>query len=120
MRRILLVLFALIAPVNPLLAPASMTDDPPAAQVNIVEPNFQLPQAWTFDPAETTVPLSTTINWTNAGAVAHTVTADDGGSFDSGNLEPQSTFSFTTTIAGTFTYHCSFHPWMTGTITVTP
>jgi plastocyanin len=67
-----------------------------------------------------TVPLGTTINWTNTGAVTHTVTVDDGASFDSGSLDPQSGFSFTATTAGTFTYHCSFHPWMTGTITVTP
>jgi plastocyanin len=29
------------------------------------------------------------------------------------------TFSFTFTKAGTFTYHCNFHPSMHGTIVVT-
>jgi plastocyanin len=65
------------------------------------------------------VPAGATITWTNAGAVAHTVTADDGVSFDSGGLDPQSTFSFTPDSPGVFAYHCAFHPWMTGSVTVT-
>lgn len=63
--------------------------------------------------------LGATVTWTNTGAVAHTVTADDVTSFDSGNLDPQATFSFTADLPGTVTYHCTFHPWMTGTLTVT-
>jgi len=31
--------------------------------------------------------------WTNAGAVAHTVTADDGNSFDSGAIDTKDAFS---------------------------
>jgi plastocyanin len=106
--------------VTPLVLQATLADDAPTAQVNIVEPNFQPPQAWAYDPAEVTVPLGTTILWTNTGAVAHTVTADDATSFDSGSLDPQSLFSLTADSVGTYTYHCGFHPWMIGTITVTP
>jgi plastocyanin len=93
--------------------------DDSGGQVNIVEPDFQPPQAWTYDPNDLTVQAGTTITWSNTGAVAHTVTADDGVSFDSGNLDPQATFSLTPTSPGTFTYHCTFHPWMTGSFTVT-
>jgi hypothetical protein len=83
--------------------------------VNIVEPPFQSPQRWTYDPNDTAVAPGTTVTWTNTGAVAHTVTADDGATFDSASLDPQATFSFTATTPGTFTYHCAFDPWMTGT-----
>ena len=50
---------------------------------------------------------------------AHTVTADDGKTFDSGSIDPNATFSFTFKSAGTFTYHCGFHTYMKGTVVVT-
>ena len=104
---------------------ASVTLEPVYAQdadqgpgINIVEPPFQPPQQWTYDPTEITVSQGATVTWTNTGAVAHTVTSDDGTSFDSGNLDAQASFSFAANAAGTYTYHCTFHPWMTGTLTV--
>jgi plastocyanin len=90
------------------------------AAINIVEPPSQPALNWTFDPNDITVPLGATVTWTNTGATGHTVTSDDdGASFDSGNVDPGATFSFTATAPGTFTYHCGFHPWMTGSLTVT-
>jgi plastocyanin len=50
----------------------------------------------------------------------HTVTADDGLSFDSGNLDAQQTFSIIAGSPGTFTYHSLYHPWMTVSVIVTP
>lgn len=52
----------------------------------------------------------------------HTVTSDDGSTFDSqakgvtGNKGDK--FQFTFTKAGTYAYHCTFHANMHGTITV--
>lgn len=94
-------------------------DDDQTSSVNIVEPDFRPAQSWTYVPGNLTVPVGIPIIWTNTGAVAHTVTADDGVSFDSGNLDPQATFSFTPDSPGTLAYHCAFHPWMTGAFTVT-
>src|SRR4051794_30997151 len=71
-----------------------------------------------FEPGTLTVPAGTTVTWTNAGSRPHTVTADDG-SFDSGRLDPGEQFSQTFDQAGTFTYHCGFHPDMQGSIVVT-
>ncbi len=93
--------------------------DDQGSQVSIVEPAFRSPQEWNYTPNDLTAVVGATITWTNAGAVAHTVTADDGASFDSGNLDPQTNFSFTPDTPGTFPYHCTFHPWMTGSFTVT-
>jgi plastocyanin len=102
-------------------APTSAPSRPPStANVNIVEPPFKPPQQWKYDPSVINIKVGTKIEWTNTGAVLHTITADDGTTFDSGNLEPKATFSFLATSPGTITYHCSFHAWMTGTIVVSP
>ena len=103
-----------------LLAPQALAAaDDNGSQVNIVEPAFRPPQEWNYTPNDLTVAVSATITWTNMGAVAHTVTADGGASFDSRNVDPQATFTFTPDAPGTFPYHCTFHPWMTGSLTVT-
>jgi plastocyanin len=69
-----------------------------------------------FAPASISVAVGTTVTWTNDDAATHTVTAA-GGTFDSGNLSRGQTFSRTFDAAGTFTYQCSIHPSMTGTVT---
>jgi len=58
------------------------------------------------------------VTWTNTGAVAHTVTADDGTSFDSGTIDPKAIFTLAPASTGTFVYHCTFHPWMKATLVV--
>lgn len=70
-----------------------------------------------FGPKDMTVPVGTTVTWTNIDAVAHTATADDG-AFNSGNLNPGQGFSFEFEKTGSFDYTCSYHPGMKGTITV--
>jgi plastocyanin len=71
-----------------------------------------------FAPLSTTVKVGTTVTWKNNDAIAHTVTSDNGTSFDSGNIAGGASFSYTTTGVGTFEYHCSIHPGMTGTLIV--
>ena len=108
------------APAAAAPAPAAAAPAPAlaASDVKIVEPAFQPPQAWTYDPAQLNVKVGQSVTWTNTGAVAHTVTADDGTSFDSGSVEPGGTFKLSPSSAGTFAYHCTFHPWMKGTLSV--
>jgi len=84
--------------------------DPNAQNVSI--------QGMAFTPATVTVSIGTKIVWTNMDTDTHTVTSDDGTSFNSGNISPQGSFNFTPTQTGTFTYHCSIHPTMTGTVQV--
>ncbi len=91
-----------------------------SAAVAVVEPPLQPPATWSYEPATVTVKLGTTVMWTNSGAVAHTVTADDGKTFDSGDIQPKAIFSFNASSVGSFTYHCAYHPWMKGTIIVQP
>jgi plastocyanin len=70
-----------------------------------------------FTLATVTISLGGTVTWTNDGPSTHTITADDG-SFDSGSLSAGKTFSHTFQTAGTFTYHCSIHPFMKATVIV--
>jgi plastocyanin len=109
--------------------PATAASTPAAApgqvarglvEVKSVEPAFKPAQSWTYDPVTVTVKAGTKITWTNTGAVLHTVTADDGHSFDSKDIAPRATWSFTPMASGTYTYHCSYHAWMKGTIIVQP
>jgi plastocyanin len=51
----------------------------------------------------------------------HTVVADDSPpTFKSTGLDTDDSFSFTFSKAGTYSYHCSVHPHMTGKIVVVP
>ncbi len=71
-----------------------------------------------FVPATLTVKVGTTVTWTNQDTVAHTV-ASDAGDWISSNLAQGQSYTHTFDTAGTFTYHCSIHPNMKGTIVVT-
>jgi plastocyanin len=70
-------------------------------------------------PVEITVVIgkNNTVVWRNDDAVDHTVTADDR-FFDSGIMKPGSTWTYTFTKPGTYSYHCIPHPWMTGRVIV--
>jgi plastocyanin len=70
-----------------------------------------------FSPASVEVPAGTVITFDNQDTTAHTATATDG-SFDSGNLNPGESYSITLDKPGTYTYACTYHPNMKGTIVV--
>jgi plastocyanin len=72
-----------------------------------------------FVPATLTVPVGTTVTWTNKDEEPHTVVSSDGSTFHSPGLDTGKTFSFTFPNAGTFDYICSIHPMMHGTVVVT-
>lgn len=65
----------------------------------------------------TTIFPGQTVKWTNNDSVNHTATADDN-SWGTGTMAPGVTFVRRFDTAGTYTYHCSYHPEMTGTIVV--
>jgi plastocyanin len=71
-----------------------------------------------FAPKSITVSVGDTVVWTNNGPAVHTATADDG-TFDTGNLAKGSTGSYRFTKAGKYSYHCSPHPFMKASVTVT-
>ncbi len=81
-----------------------------AADASVAIDNF------TFAPAELTVKVGTTVTWKNHDDIPHTVVS--AGKFRSKAMDTDDSFSFTFTQAGDYTYFCSLHPHMTGTIKV--
>ncbi len=73
---------------------------------------------FSFSPATVTVSIGDTVTWTNSDAQAHTATADSA-AWDSGTIAGSGgTGAVTFSTAGSFPYHCTIHPTMTGTVTV--
>ena len=70
-----------------------------------------------FLPVSLQVAAGTVVTWQNSDNVIHTVTASDG-SFDSGDLEPGDTFTFTFTEGAIYSYHCTHHAGMIGSVEV--
>jgi plastocyanin len=93
------------------------TSAPPAAAVRPVSANAVTILNFAFGPQVVMVKAGTTVHWTNHDAEAHTVTSNTG-AFTSPVLQPGAGYSFTFTKPGTYHYHCSIHPFMTGMVMV--
>lgn len=91
---------------------SSMPSSVMANVSNVTIQNFQ------FSPQSITVAAGTTVTWTNRDSVSHTVTGDNGGPASSQIATGQS-YSYTFATPGTYTYHCTIHPMMKGTVIVT-
>ena len=81
-------------------------------------------KGFAFTPAALTVPVGTTVTWTNDEDSLHTVTSGTpptpSGLFDSGEMDTGVDFSFTFAEPGTYPFFCSRHDFMKGEITVDP
>jgi plastocyanin len=102
---------------SPSAAPSSSASSAPSLAASPETGDAVSIAGFSFKPASITIPVGTTVTWTNTDSAGHTVTADDG-SFTSATLATGATFSQSFTAAGTFAYHCSIHPSMTATIIV--
>jgi plastocyanin len=69
-----------------------------------------------FVDADIKVAVGGTVTWTNSDTQQHTATA--AGKFDTGPIKPGESKTVTFDEAGAIPYACSFHPFMTGTVTV--
>ncbi len=76
-------------------------------------------QNFAFAPASLPVRRGTTVTWINRDEEPHTVAAGDS-SFRSQTLGTGASFAFTFTKAGSYGYVCTIHPFMHGTVVVTP
>jgi plastocyanin len=72
-----------------------------------------------FEPATLAIAVGKTVQFINVDEEPHTATATDG-TFDSKALDTNETWTYTTTKSGSYSYICSIHPFMKGTLTVTP
>jgi plastocyanin len=87
------------------------SDQPSATNAVVKIDNF------VFGPQTLTVPVGTTVTWTNKDDIPHTTVSTDG-IFKSKVIDPDEEFSYKFTKSGTYSYYCSVHPKMTGKIVV--
>ncbi len=102
-------------PAEPTQTPETTTPAPTQtpAQVSVAI------KSSTFVPEIVEISKGTTVTWTNDDGVPHTVTSISG-AFNSGNINPGQTYSYTFNQAGPFEYSCTNHPGMThGKVIVT-
>lgn len=108
---------AIIAPITPhpaatSAAPKQLAQASNAQDITIVDFDYQ--------ERKLTVPVGTTITWTNTGARPHTAT-DRGGTFDTQPIAPGAQATVNLTVPGTYFYFCRINPSkMNGTIEVQP
>ena len=72
-------------------------------------------KSFQYSPNPISVEAGAKVVVTNSDGTVHTLTADDK-SFDTGDLDGGAKKTITIAKAGTFTYHCTIHNYMTGTI----
>jgi plastocyanin len=70
-----------------------------------------------FNPDQLTVKRGDRVVWINKDLFPHTVTAD-GKAFDSGNVPVDKSWTYLAAAPGRYTYTCSYHPGMKGTLIV--
>ena len=98
-----------IAPKSKFFAASAQEKTAASAEVKI--DNFS------FGPVAITVPVGTTVTWTNRDDIPHTVVSTEK-VFKSKVLVTDEKFSFTFAKAGEYPYFCSIHPKMTGKVVV--
>jgi plastocyanin len=96
-------------------SPSAAASGPVAAKVQLVaDPT----NGGAFNPPTVSIKVGQAVEWDWVDTSAqHSSTADDG-TWDSGLAGAGNTYSFTFTKAGSYPYHCSVHPNMKGTVTV--
>jgi amicyanin len=90
-----------------------------ATPTPVVATNSVSIQNYMFSPAEITVKVGTSVTWTNHDSVGHTITGDNVDELSSTIIEHGKTYTHTFNKVGSYTYHCSPHPYMKGTVIVT-
>jgi plastocyanin len=125
--RIVLILAALgpscgggSSPSTPATPTTTTTPAPPAATADLVISILGDQGGMSFSPAGATLRVGQTVAWKNNDTDVHTAT-DNANRFNTGTVTRGATSTpIAMTAAGTFPYHCAFHPGMVGTLTVNP
>ncbi|HYC26654.1 MAG TPA: multicopper oxidase domain-containing protein [Nitrososphaerales archaeon] len=100
---------------------SSVSTSPKTTSISILanSGNNASSKGYSPDVVHVVVGVNNTVMWTNNDDTVHTVTSSTAGLFDSGYLIAGQSWTYTFQTPGTYQYHCSIHPWMTGTVIVT-
>ncbi|MFH0711496.1 MAG: cupredoxin domain-containing protein [Candidatus Aenigmatarchaeota archaeon] len=72
-------------------------------------------KSWGFNPDTVSLVKGSTASWTNKDSVKHTITGE--GYFDSKDIQPGATWSYTFNTPGTYKYSCKYSGFM-GTVVI--
>src|SRR3989344_3760684 len=99
---------------TPTPAPAAVGQEETVVSGDVIEA-----KSFAFTTATTTVKPGATITFKNSDTAGHSVTGDDGTSFDTNIIGSNKTTTFTApTTPGSYPFHCVAHPSMKGTLIV--
>ena len=104
----------------PMPMPSSSAPAPSAPASPSVAASAVSIKNFAFDPQAITVKSGTTVTWTNKDEEPHTVFSSAAGLKSQVLASNQGTYAFTFTKPGTYDYNCTIHPFMHGSVTVTP
>lgn len=110
--RTILTLFAILA------AAAGCTSDDPTGNGGAVQNAEVEMDDNVFRPSTVRVLRGGTVTWTNEGAVQHNSRSLTANLWESPNLNPGGTFTQPFPTTGTFSYRCTLHAGMNGTVIV--
>ena len=101
-----------------LLGAGSLPDQTQGAAIAAGQPRTHTVtiEATSFKPESLTVAAGDKVIWLNKDPFPHTATSK--GDFDSGNIEPEKSWTFTAVKKGEFGYVCSLHPTMKAVLKV--
>jgi plastocyanin len=86
--------------------------NPPTATTSVTMTGLQ------FAPAAILVSKGATVTWTNQDNTAHNVTFSNTSIVSIGDFSSGAKTSVMPSAAGTYSYRCTIHPGMNGTVTV--
>ncbi len=94
--------------------PTTSSAAPPAASegTSVTVKDFK------YAPPSIGTTVGAKLTFKNTDNAGHTATADTRSAFDTGAISHGQTKAITLSKAGTFAYHCDFHPFMHGTVVV--
>lgn len=118
MTRIFTFFLAVAAAVAASACGSSSPSSPSTPAANVTIQIVSNNGAQSYNPNPTTMKVGQTVAWHNSDTTAHDSTQDSG-SFGTGTLNAGATSNpITMNTAGTFTYHCTIHPGMIGSLIV--
>jgi plastocyanin len=79
---------------------------------------FKEVDALKFQPTSASVKVGDVVEWDNTGSIAHNVTFDQYTAITSDTMNGGDKYEVKFTKAGSYQFHCSFHPGMDGSVTV--
>lgn len=109
---------SIAAALSLLLGAGSLPDQTQGAAIAAGQPRTHTVtiEATSFKPESLTVAAGDKVIWLNKDPFPHTATSK--GDFDSGNIEPEKSWTLTAVKKGEFGYICSLHPTMKAVLKV--